>query len=545
MTGLPDPRVRLLTGADGDESDLRRRLDTVTIRIVLPDQPSWHDQVLAVALVDLLGRLFPRLDLPSGGTPSHLDLPPGPPLLADRLAAAARNGGLPPVAPGPPDLTIAVGPAGPADLHTAATGWQTYTGTAASALPAGAVQCAAGPVAAACRAAAAAYRTVLADVLRLPTYTHGYASLLTYRASPDPLPEPDLPAPDRIDAALIGAGSVGGAAVYTLAHAPRLIGDLIIVDPQNLEPRNPARALLATVPAAAAEHAKADVARDALSHHTELNVTAHRTDVTAWRATLPRRAVLPPVLISVDSAASRRLIQDCLPLTTINAACAPQEATVSGHTTGNGPCVYCLYMPDVLNHDRARKRMIAAATGLDQRLVDALAVRAVPLNTAHLRSIEQHRAESPGSLARFEGRTLLELWQDHLLYGAAPAEAANGATAVVAAAFTTALAGSLLAAEALKHGHPDYAPYRLGPGTVTQHVENPYAGPAHGMVRPGQRWTGSECLCRSARRARLTTDIYNQPVTATDPAPPPGDLLGPAPATAPAAPGRWPGPRPR
>lgn len=513
----PDPRVRLITGADGDEADIIGLLDSVTIRIVLPQEPTWHQQVLAITLCDLLGRLFPRIDAPADTASAHPDLPPGPALLVDRLTDATRHGGLPALPPGRPDLTIAVGSTGPADLYTDATDWQTFTGVAPGRLSAPAQQCPVGPVAAACRAAAAAFSHLLSPRLTLPPYTHGYASLLTHESGHDPLPEPALPSTTHLDALLVGAGSIGGATVYTLAQAPRLDGRLTIVDHQDLEPHNSARALLATATVASARTAKADAASAALAHHPALRVDPHRVDITAWHAAQPRRAPLRTVLCAVDSADARRAIQDCLPLTLVNAACGPQEVTVSGHVTGDGPCVCCLHMGDVVNSSNVRKKLIANATGLPEMQVNSLVVAAYPLEAAHLRGIERFRGEPTGTLARYEGRPLLDLWNEHLLYGAAPATTASGAEAVVAAPFTTALAGALLAAEALKHGDPAYEPYRRGPHNITQYVENPYAGPAYRELRPGQRWPDTACLCRSTRRARIATEIYGVPVRATDP----------------------------
>lgn len=518
MTQLkPDPRVRLITGSDGDEASIVLRLDTATVRVVLPEHPGWHEQVLAITLVDLLGRLFPCIDLPETASPAHPDLPPGPTTLDDRLAVAARNGGLPAAALGAPDITVAVGQAGPADIYTDATGWQTYTGTVAGSLPPAAHQCSAAPVAAAGRAAAAVYSAVLGQIVRLPPFAHGYASLLTYQAGSEPLPEPHLPPPRRVNALLVGAGSVGGAAVHTLAYMPQLDGALIVVDRQHLEPDNRVRAILATAHAADAGIAKAEAARAALAHHASFTVDPHLRDITDWHASRSAREPLPTVLCAVDHQRERRAIQDCLPLVLVNAACGPRAVTVSGHVTGDGPCVCCLHMQDVLDKDNARKRMIAAATGLPEMTVNGLVVNAVPLLSVHLRGIENHRQDPPGSLHRFTGRTLLDLWNEHLLYGAAPATTANGATAAVAAPFTTALAGALLAAEALKHGDAVYEPHRLGPGTVTQYEEDPYAGPANAWLTRRRRWPGSECLCRSVRRGRVATTIYGIPVPATDP----------------------------
>lgn len=509
-----DRRVRLLTGVAGDKAALLAHLDAVTIRVTLPEVPSWHDQVLAITLVDLLGRLFPRLELPAAGSPAHTDLPPGPPTVGERLIQAALHGGLAQLTPARPDLTISVGGAGQADLHVDATGWQTYTGTVPSAFTGTRSACPVGPVAAACRAAAAAFGLLLHPMASVPPYVHGYASLLTYGAGPDPVREPEPPPPNAIDLLLVGAGSVGGAAIYTFAWVAGLDGTLVVVDREVLTPVNADRALLVTQAIADSGARKVDVARDALAH-LPVAVLGHYGDAASWRASQPRRAPMPVVLSAVDSRESRREIQDCLPLRLLNAACGPREVTVSAHTTGDGPCVCCLHMRDVLDADSTRKKMIARETGLNEGMVTGLVVADAELVPAHLRQIEKHRGEPVGSLDRYLGRTLLALWNDHLLYGGARAAADNGATAVVATAFTTALAGTMLAAEALKHGDDGLTRYRLGSATTTQYVEDPYAGPAHGQLRRPARWPDSACLCRSARRARIASEMYGVDIRAT------------------------------
>lgn len=503
----------MLTGTDGDKAVVLARLDAATIRVVLQDAPTWHDQVLALTLVDLLGRLFPRLDLPTAAAAAHPDLPPGKATIGERLVGAAGHGGLTAIAPGTPDLIIGIGLAGPADLHIDATGWQTYTGTAPSRFEGARVQCPVGPTAAACRAAAAAFGFLMDAVAPVPPYVHGYASMLTYKAGPDPLSEPDRPPPGSVDALLVGAGSVGGAAVYVLGHLLALDGRLVVVDPQRLDGRNPDRALLATQATADIASYKAKVARDALAH-LGVAVDPQTVDITHWQAA-QSRAPLPLVLCAVDSADARRAVQDCLPLRLVNAACAPREVTVSAHRTGDGPCVCCLHMNDVLDSGRARKTMIARETGLPEGTVNGLVLSRAPLQPIHLRHIERHRGEPEGSLDGYKDRTLLDLWNAHLLYGGAHVEASSGATGVVATAFTTALAGALLAGEALKHSHNSLASYRLGPAAHTQYVEDPYAGPANSQLRYRDRWPDSACLCRSARRARIASEIYGFPVHAT------------------------------
>jgi hypothetical protein len=341
------------------------------------------------------------------------------------------------------------------------------------------------------------------------TPTSCYFNALTYAVDNDPIVEATLHA-STIDAVLVGAGSVGGAAVYTLRYLPQLSGRLAMVDPQRLEPHNPDRALLATAAAAAAESRKVDVAARALAHHEPgLSVSTHFGTVTDYHATLDRHAPLPLVLAAVDSAPARRAIQDCLPLNLVNAACHPHEITVSGHRTDDGPCVCCLHMSDVLDRNSMKVRVLARDTGLNERMVTELLIRNVPLADAHIAGIEKHRQVPAGSFARYRGARLEDLWRDQLLYGVIPVNTASGTAAAVAAPYLTALAGTLLAAEALKAGTPDAVPYRLGrTGPGIRYVENPTAGPGHARLDNPQRWVGSECLCRSTRRLRLLRARY-------------------------------------
>lgn len=509
---MNDRRLRVISGSDQDAAAILAVLDDTSIRIVLPaGVPTWEHQLLAITLVDLLGRLFPRVHV-DGLDEALADpaLPPGTALLADRVAAAHGHGGLvrAPLHTDPYTVRIGTGTE-PADLYVDAAGWQSYTGTAPSRLrPAASVAVPIGPLAAACRAAALITDHALASLRPArPPQPSVYASALTYTTGVDPLDEP-TPVADHLDAVLVGAGSIGGAAVYAFTHTPALAGRLVIVDPQRLEPRNLDRALLATAAVAEKREPKVAVASAALEHHPDLAVEPFEGTITDYHATLARNQPLPTVLAAVDSAASRRAIQDCLPLDLINAACHPHEITVSGHRTDLGPCVCCLHMTDLLNRDLIKMRLIAQATGFPEPAVTELLVTRAPLTPAHLRHVERHRRLAAGALDRYLGQTLHALWDGELLYGATPVTTRSG-TVAVAAPFVTALAGVLLAGEALKAGTPELGGHRLGPdGPATKYTENPYATPLHAQLSNPPRWPTSECLCRSSRRLRILRQLY-------------------------------------
>lgn len=515
---MSDRRLRVIQrSGSSNESDLLSILDAATIRVLLPaGEVSWRHQVLAEALVDLLSRLFPCLDVICDPTArSAADLPPGPALSSERLQAA-REHGVAPASPREPTLSIGIGAVEGADLWCDGSAWQSYLGTQPSRLKADdASGVPIGPLAAACRVAAHAFTRVMdGAVTQRPTPGSMYSSALGHRFASEPLDDPGLPFAPRLAAVMVGAGSVGGAAAYALARTPSLQGDLDVVDPQALEAGNLDRALLATRQRSAAEDVKVDVVSDALAHLPHLHVTPHQLTAGGWLAQRDRELPLPLVLCAVDSAAARRAVQDCLPLHVLNAACHPAEVTVSRHITCNGPCMCCLHMSQVLDAERIKARLIAQATGFNFEMVVALLVGRVALTLAHIQGIERHGRMPNGALVDFVGLTLDELWDAQLLYGATTAETAGGLVAV-AAPWVTALTGVLLAAEALKEAAGSgYQPYRLGPradNVAIKYEENPYASPEFGLLTDPARWPTSECLCRSPRRARLIRERYGLP----------------------------------
>lgn len=516
----PDRRLRVVAGSDEDAEKVIALLDNSTIRVELQSGAvPWRQQVLAIALVDLLGRLFPRIDIQCNpDEPASPELPPGPARLGDRLFAAARNGGLPDLAPATPGITVRVGITSEDDhpvegllVHVDGGGWVSYNGTQPSLLPDG--PCApvpVGPLAAACRAAGQVTRLVLEPKTTIESIPGSvYASALTYSSSEEPLPdEGTTGAAPELQAVLVGAGSIGGATVYALAYTPDLTGSLVVTDPQRLDGKNLDRALLATAAVAAAEPLKVEVAEDALAHQIGLQVTPWPERLDAWVASRPRTEVLPLVLTAVDSRDSRRSVQDCLPLELVNAACNPTEVHISRHRTGDGPCVCCLHMEEILDSTAVRSRLLQAATGLNEAMVLHYLASDQPMPPQLLRGIERFRGLPDGALAKYEGRTLEELRVGELLYGETPVSTDTG-TVAVAAPYVTALAGVLLAGEALKAATPELDEFRLGPsGSHIKYAENPLAGARWALLTNPPRWPGSECLCGSTRRLRIMRQRY-------------------------------------
>jgi hypothetical protein len=515
---MTDRRTRVVRrGAGGqvDDGPLLEKLDETTIEVRLPEAPDWSTQLVAEALVDLLSRLFPRLRIncPAEAR-SDPRLPPGPDNLHQRLEQV-RGHGVSPEAPGEAGFVVGVGPGSDAaDLYVDGDGWVAYLGTVPSDLGrAEAGSAVVGPLAAACRGAAHAFQLAMSGLgpaLDVPRST--YWSGLNFSFGPTPLDVAERTWIPELDAVLVGAGSIGGAAVYSFARTPDLRGELQVVDPQTLVSTNPDRALLATAAVSDAERVKAEVAAEALGHHHDLRVGSHECRLDEFVAARPREDVLPLVLCAVDNLEARRSIQDCLPLDLINAACDPANSVVSGHRTGSGPCVMCLFMSRIMDREQALFRLIARETGLmNERMVAGMMAARAPLGRQHLRAIEDFRGLPDGALADYEGKILRDLWHGRLAYGEQRIETEQGAVVEVAAPWVTALAGVLLASEALKAGAPTLNADRLGPlpgAPGIRYGESVYASPEFSQLTTPRRWSGEECLCNSPWRRRLIVERY-------------------------------------
>ncbi|MGN6254721.1 MAG: ThiF family adenylyltransferase [Solirubrobacterales bacterium] len=512
---MSDPRLRVIQRGEGSEEQVLRILEETTIAVRLnAGQPSPSHQLLALCLVDLLTRVFARIQIEVDPVAhSNSRLPDGPSLLVERFAAL-RSNGTAPSDPGNPSITIAIGPEVAGDINLDGNGWQSYLGTDPSRLPPADEDSEAvpiGPLLAAARGAAHAFNLAMAPLGRpaqLPSSL--YSSALDYRIGVEPLSIPELPKSFRIDALQVGAGSLGGALDYALARCGSLGGELAIIDPQRLEAENAYRALLAPRPIAEAEEGKAAVAARELAA-AGLDAMGECVDVQGWLAGREREAPLPLVLCAVDSAASRRTIQDCLPLDLLNGACNENEATVSFHRTGHGPCVYCLHLPAMMDQAAVKSRRIVDATGIPYEAVIELLTTRAPLEPDHLRFVEREAGLQHEALDDYRGATLEQLYDREFRYGAVQLESGEGGIISVASPWVTALAGFLLAAETLKRssGQP-YELYRLGLGGAlgVKVEESVYASPEHILITDPERWPDNGCLCRSPRRRGLIVTRY-------------------------------------
>jgi hypothetical protein len=519
--GQVDGRLRFVQSLDLSSSDLKpedliRRLDETTIAIVIGKNAalSLSAQVTALTAMNLLARLFRRLLIV---VPSEVEadklLPfvQGP--IATALVAFASR-----VHPQVRAETSEHLPAGVVALHVAesqsidsegqvycaGSGWLAHVGQHAVALPAGDEQNPVGPLIAAALGVAEVFKVVFGDNLRhvVPSVDITF-SALTYKVGEmdpgPPLQEALLPR-----TALVGAGSIGSAFLWGLSHVREAQGRLVVVDHDRLESHNPDRAILVLDGAEALNPQKATYARDTIHEWVpHLTIEPFEGTIREYIDTLPASYVLPLAVSAVDSIESRRDIQDALPSRILNASTGPTKVEVSRHAAfGNGPCLYCLYLPEVL--ERSPIHIAMARTGFGQRdLAEFMLPDSNrPLTPGNIRGIEQHNNMPLGTLKHYAGRRLPELLESQVWYSQAPVQLDNG-HALVTTAFVSALAGFLLLAEALKEAVPSLAPYRLA-GIYEQEL----MGIPNEFLSPGKRDTTGYCLCHDPLRCRLYHEKY-------------------------------------
>jgi len=506
-----------LVGTGIGREELIRRLDETPIAVVVGRQAaeSLATQTTALTAANLLARLFRRLIVVAPKeVHTHVRLPfiQQGEFAAALVAFAGRVH---------PDVRAELRDEPPAEaavLHVsdpgAATGpWRVYCAGAGwlsrvarrplvSLLPAD--ENPVGPLVAAALGAAEVFKLVLGDVLSgvVPAEDIAFSSL-TYRVGEQEA-GPALGGVHLPDVVLVGAGSIGSAFLWGLAHLPDASGKLTPVDSDRLKRHNLDRAILVLDGVAASEPEKARWARDMMKPWMpKLGVTPFSGAIRQYVDTLPPDYRLPLVISAVDSIESRRDIQDALPERILNASTGPTKIEVSRHgVLGEGPCLYCLYLPEIL--ERSPLHVAMERTGFEQRYVAELMIPDGKrlLSDGNVRGIEQRNRLPLGTLRHHVGRRLPELLRNQIWYSQAPVST-EGGQALVTTAFVSALAGFLLLAETIKEADPSLASYRLD-----RVYEQELLAVPNEFIYPGERDATGYCLCHDPLRQRLYQEKY-------------------------------------
>ena len=365
---------------------------------------------------------------------------------ADELLTLARNinPNIEASRTGAPNAALAVGADAPTvDAPTVYAGCDGWVGRIGTKDPYGTSDLANpfGAGFAACLAAANLFR-----LLFLPDGSGSLDDDISF--PPDAASFPALTATTLLDPlALVGAGAVGNSAVWALARAP-LMGQIWLIDPEAVELSNLQRYVLCE--RSDEDRVKVEIAESAFG--SALRPLLHRG---TWASFVEVNGYnWGRVLVALDSARDRRAVQGSLPRWIANAWTQVGDLGVSSHAfLGSDACLACLYLPTegsrsddeiIANglripelQDRVRF-LLGSGQGTDREVCDVIATAwGIP----------------PGKLEPYVGRPIRELWVEGVCgggiiplgdVGPAPRELH------VPLAFQSALAGVLLAAEAVR-----------------------------------------------------------------------------------------------
>ena len=250
------------------------------------------------------------------------------------------------------------------------------------------------------------------------------------------------------DAALVGVGAVGNAAVWTLGRAPAS-GTLHIVDPECLELSNLQRYVLAV--RADDTRPKVDIAAPFFS--CDVKCVPKQT---TWADFAEECGYgWQHVLVALDSAADRRSVQAALPAWIANAWTQPGDLGISVHNRfdGEGACLACLYLPT--NPAPNEDELVAGALAIPQLVADVrtLLHTGAGVGRPLLEAVAQGLQRPLEEVLEYEGRSIRELYVEGVCGGGLIPLGMVGLPRQelhVPLAHQSALAGVLLAAALLR-----------------------------------------------------------------------------------------------
>ena len=306
-----------------------------------------------------------------------------------------------------------------------------------------------GAAAAACFGAANIFRQVFRDHLPGGGELDSFSmSLLDYEPNAEAPLNPELGPVHLGGVHLVGNGAIGNGAVWALSRAPRLTGEIDIVDHEALDLTNLQRYPGTTQ--ADVGSTKVDIAAARFSG-SALKVRAHQM---TWGQYMKGRSDwrLERVGVSVDTAEDRRAVQASLPAFVVNSWTQAGELGVSRHRfTGEDACLVCLYFPG--GGAKSEDQIIAEAIGLPDALIEVrhLLYTGAAVEREMIERIAAVLGVPSEPLLPFAGQTLRSFYTGAICAGVVIKLGGKpGGTEVhaqVPLAFQSALAGIMLAAE--------------------------------------------------------------------------------------------------
>lgn len=416
--------------------DLAASLQGVVVGINCGPDLSQNDFWIAELTTNLLARLYPRISIT------------GPEKNISQLKAFAFgiNPEIEILDRAPTELTIGIGKVkSGAALWPGASGWVTRLNHSRYPGRGPANPYAAG--AAAVFAAAELFRRVFLSAKPEPDFS---VSLLNFDQSTGA--DQELPLSGVGDVLFVAVGAVGNGALWALARDRKRIGQLTLIDNEEIELSNLQRYVLGTFQDAAKKTDKVLIGRRELVG-TQLSVQTVK-DTLEQFADQQAGITVPTVCISVDNISTRRAAQALLPRLVINGWTGDQALGASWHIfSREAACLACLYQPHGAGISQTEQA--ARALGLSPERASLLWVTRIPLSDEDIAVAAEKLGVTSEALNAWRGKSLGDLYTD-VVCGAVPISlpVANRIE-TVPLAHQSALAGILMAAELIKRTNPE------------------------------------------------------------------------------------------
>jgi hypothetical protein len=531
---VEDPRLRLLGsqtagGAQSPAAEVLRRLDETEVVVAVAADADDAARVAVAAFVAMIARLVPGVvvDDPSGegGLPNNWWQAASWVDLLDKLAPVRPVTDLPAAR----RITVGFGIAVPVcDVYVGGGDWNIVLADSPVAVEAG-INHGLGLHAAACLAVSQVLIKVLGDL--------GFPGVEVTCAVESNLIDHGLHQVDKNDLAsaatpaaafevarigFLGVGSVGTSALALLATAcsPVLntsaaadamstVLEVAAVDKDVFDPdRNPYRypALLG------GETGKKSTGMVERLKQLGLTAEAHDTDVATWNTTKDEPGWHGVVVSSVDTLSGRLDVADVLSKQTLSAGVSGTELHVQWEQFADGfACPFC----DFVHADPplTQAGVYSQVTGIPVPRVLALLQDGVVLETSDVDTaiaagrVPAHRREA------LVGAPLSDLARQAYAeaemrpQGADPAGGPGSDVIAVASPQVSWFAGTLVAAELVKH--------MLGLPTLNRRVDLDVAGLPAGVVRTVPSDPTGTCVCHSGVRRRWHRAMYGHPDSPT------------------------------
>jgi hypothetical protein len=340
--------------------------------------------------------------------------------------------------------------------------------------------------AAACLAAAAVFRAIFSDQLKqsglspipLPERFEPSLrlSLLTLTTAEKCVPEPENKESVAADSQfthhvdigevfLVGVGAIGNATVWALSRAKFLMGKLWLIDGELVELSNIQRYVLtddqsegvSKVDVAAAEFPERPIGGESTGAPDVGEGLSVTTVGSTWNTFVDRNGDyrFDRVLLALDSAEDRIAAQASLPRWIANAWTQVDNLGVSRHFNFERyACVACLYIP--VGQTKSREHLVCEALRVDND-VDRMEVKTLlhlgrSVGEDFIRRTATRLAINDAELMRFADGPLEAFYVEAVcggLFLRLGADVGPVRSAIVPMAFQSALAGILLATEAV------------------------------------------------------------------------------------------------